>query len=145
MEEVITISQRQSYLHLSASSLRKSAPEVPPFVGVIIAQVSTANAIGSLFLGLRWMSWWRRTKVATNGDQYHIPGHHGAACHRLKGIWCKGQHSNRRIATGKLGLIFVMDGAYILSLVMEEDGPVLPLKFRKIDFCLSHTMDTWTG
>ena len=69
----------------------------------------------------------------------------GAACHRLKGIWCKGQHSNRRIATGKLGLIFVMDGAYILSLLMEEDGPVLPLKFRKIDFCLSHAMDTWTG
>jgi len=79
MEEVITISQRQSYLHLSASSLRKSAPEVPPFVGVIIAQVSTANAIGSLFLGLRWMSWWRRTEVATNGDQYHIPGHHGGS------------------------------------------------------------------
>jgi hypothetical protein len=44
MEEAITISQRRSYLHLSASSLHKSAPEVPPFVGVIIAQVSTGGA-----------------------------------------------------------------------------------------------------
>jgi len=67
MEEVITISQRQSYLHLSASSMRKSAPEVPPFVGVIIAQVSTASAIGLLF-GVEMDELVGTNKVASNGD-----------------------------------------------------------------------------
>jgi len=75
----------------------------------------------------------------------HIPGHHGGSLPLLERHLVQRSTLNRTITTGKLGLLFVMDGACILSLLMEEDGPVLPLKFRKIDFCLSHAMDTWTG
>jgi len=67
----------------------------------------------------------------------------GAACHHLKKHLVQRSTLNRRITTGKLGLLFVMNGACILSLLME-DGPVLPLKFRKIDFCLSQAMDSVT-
>ena len=74
----------------------------------------------------------------------HIPGHHGGSLPPLERHLVQRSTLNRRITTGKLGLLFVMDGACILSLLMEEDGPVLPLKFRKIDFCLSHAMDSVT-
>ena len=46
----------------------------------------------------------------------------GAACHHLKKHLVQRSTLNRRITTGKLGLLFVMDGACILSLLMEDDA-----------------------